>query len=136
LGLDPGERRVGVAVSDPGRVIATPHEVIDRRRTDAIRRVQELCAELDATTIVVGLPVSLSGAEGPAAHAARAFGAEVTSTTGIDVVYWDERYTTTTAESALLEGGTRRDRRRDVRDKVAAAVMLQAYLNATEITDE
>lgn len=123
-------------MSDPGRVIATPHEVIDRRRTDVIRRVQELCAELDATTIVVGLPVSLSGAEGPAARAARAFGAEVTSTTGIDVVYWDERYTTTTAESALLEGGTRRDRRRDVRDKVAAAVMLQAYLNATEITDE
>jgi putative Holliday junction resolvase len=131
MGLDPGERRVGVAVSDSDRIVATPREVIDRRRTDALERIRQLSHELGVEVIVVGLPVSLSGEEGPAAAEARAFGEQVMSTTGVDVVYWDERYTTTTAESALVAAGARRAQRREARDKVAAAVMLQGYLDRT-----
>jgi putative Holliday junction resolvase len=129
LGIDPGERRVGVALSDPGRVIASPLEVIDRRRMDVAERVADLCGEYDVTTIVVGLPVSLGGTEGPAAERARELGSQVTASIGHDVVYWDERFTTVTAEASLLEAGMRRDRRRERRDMVAAAVILQSYLD-------
>lgn len=129
LGIDPGERRVGIAVSDPGRVIASPLEVIDRRREDAAARVAELCGDHDIATIVIGLPIGLDGTEGTAAARARELGSRVTASTGRDVVYWDERFTTVTAEASLLEAGMRRDRRRDRRDMVAAAVILQSYLD-------
>ncbi len=129
LGLDPGERRVGVALSDPTGTIASPHSVIDRRAVDAAAVVRSLCIEHDVECIVVGLPTSLSGTEGPAAVAARAFGALVAEATGLPTEYQDERFTTVTAEAALLEGGLSRAKRRDVRDKVAAAVILQTYLD-------
>ena len=134
LGLDPGSRRIGVAVSDASRSIASPLEVIDRRRNDVANRLRTICDEYDIDAIVVGLPLSLSGAEGPAAEAAREPGATVTASTGHDVVYWDERFTTRTAEAALIESGMRREDRRDRRDKVAAAVMLQGYLDHHRLT--
>ena len=80
-------------------------------------------------TIVVGLPVSLSGDEGRAAAAARRFGEEVESGTGRNLVYWDERFTSVIAEQALLQAGMRRERRHDKRDMVAAALILQGYLD-------
>ncbi len=129
LGLDPGERRIGVALSDPTGTIASPHSVIDRRVADPLDVVRALCEEEGVELIIVGLPTGLSGLEGPSAKAARAFGTLVAEGIGLPVEYQDERFTTVTAESALLEGGVRRDKRRDVRDKVAAAVILQAYLD-------
>jgi putative Holliday junction resolvase len=129
LGIDPGERRVGIALSDPGWVIASPLEVIDRRRTDVVARVAELCREHDVTTVIIGLPVGLAGTEGVAAERARELGRQVTASIGHDVVYWDERFTTVTAEASLLEAGMRRDQRRERRDMVAAAVILQSYLD-------
>lgn len=134
LGIDPGTHRIGVALSDPGRVIASPLEVIDRRRTDAATRIAELAAEYDVTQIVVGLPVGLTGGEGTSAAMARELGAAVTASTGHDVVYWDERFTSVTAEAALLESGMRRESRRDRRDMVAAAVILQAYIDHQRAT--
>ena len=130
LGLDPGERRIGVALSDPGRRIASPHAVFDRRDGDVAERLRSLCDEFEVETIVIGLPISLAGEEGKAAAAARRFGDKVVLPIGRNLVYWDERFTTVQAEQALLEAGMRRRRRRDVRDKVAAAVMLQGYLDA------
>ena len=130
LGLDPGERRVGVALSDAGGVIASPHSVIDTRSTDPVAAVVEICAEHDVQTIVVGLAVSLSGEEGAAAVAAREFGSLVSEATGGNLVYWDERFTSVQAEQALLESGMRRDKRRETRDKVAASFMLQGYLDS------
>ena len=129
LGLDPGERRIGVALSDPTGTIASPHSVIDQRVDDPLGVVRALCEEEGVERIIVGLPTGLSGLEGPSAKAARAFGTLVAEGIGLPVEYQDERFTTVTAESALLEGGVRRDKRRDVRDKVAAAVILQAYLD-------
>jgi len=134
LGIDPGTLRIGVALSDPGRVIASPLEVIDRRRSEPAVRIASLVAEHRVTSIVIGLPVGLAGGEGPSVAVARELGAEVTASTGQDVVYWDERFTSVTAEAALLESGMRRESRRDRRDMVAAAVMLQDYLDHQRAT--
>lgn len=130
LGLDPGERRIGVALSDPTGIIAQPHDVIDRKTTDPVEAVRDLVREHGVVIVVIGLPVSLSGGEGPAARAAREFGATMESALDVEVRYQDERFTTVTAEEALISGGVRRERRREVRDKVAAAVMLQSFLDA------
>ncbi len=129
LGLDPGSRRIGVALSDPLGMIAQPHGVIDRAREDPLAVIRNLVADNDVSLIVVGLPLSLSGEEGPAAAAARAFAAEVAEAVECGVELMDERFTSHTAERALLEGGMSRAERKRTRDKVAAAVMLQAFLD-------
>ncbi len=129
LGLDPGQRRIGVALSDPLGIIAQPHKVIDRKKVDAIAAIRELCSEYEVGTVVVGLPTSLSGKEGPSAVMARELGVAVGKATGCDVTFFDERFTTVQAESALIEGGMRRQKRRETVDKVAAALMLQGYLD-------
>lgn len=79
--------------------------------------------------VVVGLPLGLDGSEGASATAARDFAATVREVTGLDVEFQDERFTSRTAEAALIEGGVRRESRKEKRDKVAAAVMLQSYLD-------
>lgn len=126
LAFDYGSKRIGVAVSDALRITAGPLEVIPTE--DAMRHVARLVDEYRPTVIVVGLPVGLSGREGPAAQAARAFGARVAAETGIEVEFVDERFTTHTAEKAMLEGGVKRRDRRQKVDKVAAAVILRQYL--------
>ena len=127
LGLDHGSRRVGVAVSDALRLTAQPLEVVARVR--AVARITEIAAEYEVEEIVVGLPTSLNGLEGPPAAAARAFGGEVARATGIDVSYVDERFTTVTAEKVMLQAGAKRQVRRESLDKVAAAIILQAFLD-------
>ena len=130
IGLDPGERRVGVAVADPTGTIASPDRFIDRTKENVVETVAEMCDELGVSLIVVGLPISLDGSEGPAARAARHLGAEIAAGVDVEVVYHDERFTTVTADQALISGGVRRKKRKDKRDQIAAAVMLQAYLDA------
>ena len=126
LAFDPGSTRVGVAVSDPLRIVASPLEVIDRSHLED--RIPGLVEEYQPAEIVVGLPVGLSGKEGRAAQEARQLGARIGEITGLPIHYVDERFTTATAEAALLEGGVkRRDRRRKV-DRVAAAVILRQFL--------
>jgi len=131
LGVDLGERRIGLALSDPSRTVASPHEVL-RRSGDPVvdrRAIVAFAHELGANVIVVGLPLSLSGAKGPAARAALDEVEALRAISGgIDVVVQDERLTTVTAERALGEARMKRAARRNVVDKVAAAVMLQAWL--------
>lgn len=127
LGLDHGSARVGVAVSDALRITAQPLEVVVRPR--AVARIAEIVAEYEIEEIVVGLPTSLNGTEGPPASAARGFGAEISLATGLDVTYVDERFTTVTAEKVMLDAGAKRRVRRDSLDKVAAAIILQAFLD-------
>jgi putative Holliday junction resolvase len=136
LGLDHGERRIGVAVSDATGTIATPHSVIDRRGGDVSETLRSVIAEYDVELVVVGLPLQLSGEEGTSARSARAFADTVAEATGLPVALQDERFTTVTAEDALIEGGVRRRERREVRDKVAAAVMLQGYLDSRRREDD
>ena len=129
IGLDPGERRIGVAISDGLQLTAQPHGTLDATDPDLDRHLRDLAAEHDASEFVVGLPVGLNGREGPAAAAARAFADRVRAATGLPVVLYDERFSTVTAERVLVDAGMRRARRRDARDRVAAAVFLQAYLD-------
>ena len=117
-----------MAISDALRLTAQPLAVIDRSKEDLIDAVRRIVADNDVEVIVVGLPTGLSGAEGEAARAAREMAGDVAEATGLPVELIDERFTTHIAERAMLEGGVRRRRRRETVDKVAAAIILQSYL--------
>ena len=128
LGLDYGTRRVGVAICDSSRLIASPYAVLEA--SDVLAGLDEILSAEDIEGIVVGLPVSLSGQEGQIALAARSFAETVSSHTGLPVELVDERFTTKVAEDVLIQGGVRRSKRRDIRDKMAATVMLQGHLDS------
>ena len=131
LALDLGTKRIGVAVSDRSGTIATPLTVLTRsgRRADDHARIAVLVAEEEAELVVVGLPLSLDGRSGPAAKAAQAETDLLAAALPVPVESFDERLTTVTAERALMEAGMRTEGRRRVVDKVAAAVILQAWLD-------
>jgi putative Holliday junction resolvase len=126
MAIDPGAKRVGVAISDPLRIVASPLTVLDA--ADAVEAIQRLCEEYDPDVVVVGLPVGLSGSEGPSALRARAFAERLRLELEVEVELFDERFTTRAAEGALLESGMKRRDRRQTVDKVAAAVILRHYL--------
>ncbi|HEY3942415.1 MAG TPA: Holliday junction resolvase RuvX [Acidimicrobiales bacterium] len=133
LGIDLGTRRIGVAVSATGG-LAFPRPTVARSGDEARDRgrLVELAREAGATTVVVGLPLSLDGTEGPAARRARAEAqalAEVLAADGIDVETFDERLTTVSAMAALASGGTRGPAARRRVDSAAATVLLQAWLD-------
>lgn len=131
MGLDPGSKRIGVALADPSGMLATPHAVLEADpRKRLAESLKKICAEKDVDRIVVGLPLRMDGGEGPAAETARAFAAWVGETLGLPVEFWDERLSTVTAEQALIEGGVRRDKRRQVVDMIAAQIFLQHYLDS------
>jgi putative Holliday junction resolvase len=131
LGIDYGSVRIGLAVSDPDRKIAFPLATYARRDRDAdaayFRRIIE---EEEIGTLVLGLPVHLSGREGQKAEETRSFGKWLAEATGLSVVFADERFTTVEAESALWTAGLTHKKRKARRDRVAAQIMLQAYLDA------
>lgn len=127
LGVDYGTTRVGLALSDGLALTAQPLETVPAEA--AIEAICSVANEHELDAIVVGLPTSLSGAEGPMARAAREFADRVESETGCTVVMHDERFTSIEAERVLLASGARRDDRRATRDRVAAAVMLQGFLD-------
>ena len=130
LALDPGRRRVGVAVSDPLGHTAQPLAVLVPDGEDALlAQLDELCRELEVEVIVVGLPLNLDGSAGPEAERARRLARRLRERLGRTVVEWDERLSTAAAERLLLDADLSRARRRHLRDKVAAAVILQAYLD-------
>lgn len=131
LGIDPGSRRVGVAIADAETRFARPLEVIDATKNDPTARIAELVAEHDAELVVVGRPTSLSGRAGPAVDAQQAFVNGLRAVLEVAVKEHDERLTTVLADQGLRAGGARRKARAAVRDAVAASVMLQSYLDAT-----
>ena len=131
LGIDLGSRRIGVAVSDPDEVLATPCTVVERSGDEAAdhRRLLELAAEWEVGRLVVGLPLSLDGSMGPAARAAVAEAERLGATTDLPVDTYDERFTTVTADRYLRDLELSGPARRRVIDQAAAAVMLQAWLD-------
>jgi putative Holliday junction resolvase len=132
LGLDLGSRRVGVAVSDAGRTVATPIEVVSRvgDRSREHRTIADLVAEWEVGLVVVGLPLALSGGRGAAAEGVLEEVAALRAALSVPVETYDERLTTVTAERSLMQQRMRADARRRVVDKVAAAVILQGWLDA------
>ena len=132
LGLDVGSRRIGVALSDELGITAQPLVVLDaKNRREAVARIRELCAEHEVDMIVIGLPLSMSGGDrGSSAARAREFAGRLAEEVTAEIVLWDERFTTAQAERVLIQGNVRRKNRRAVVDKIAAALILQGYLDA------
>lgn len=131
LGLDYGSVRIGLAVSDPDRLVASPLATYTRRseRQDAAY-FAKIVAEVEAVAIVVGLPLHSDGQESDSSRAARAFADWLKMTLGLPVALWDERFTTDIAEEALLGAKLTPRERKERRDRVAAQIMLQSYLEA------
>jgi putative holliday junction resolvase len=131
VALDLGTKRIGVAVSDLSGTIATPRTVIQRSgsKTRDHQVIKALVEEEEAELLVVGLPLNMNGSYGPAAKGAVAEAAELASVVGVPVETFDERLTTVSADRALMEANISATNRRKLVDKVAAAVMLQAWLD-------
>lgn len=130
LGVDTGERRTGLAISDPNERIAVPLTVLTAPRTAMIAGIVEIARREAIERIVVGLPLSLNGEQGPQARYALRIGHAIEQASGIPVVYWDERFSSAEADRLMLEAGLTRRRRDAVRDAAAASIILQDYLDS------
>ncbi len=134
LGLDPGDARVGVARSDPSGFLATPVETVRRGKGD-LKRIAEIAVEEEAVEVVVGLPRSLSGGEGPAAEKVREFAVRLAARVApVPVRLVDERLTTVSAEAMLRDRGKKGQQRRAVVDMAAAVMILQHALDSERAT--
>ena len=132
-GIDYGDVRIGIAISDSDRTIASPLENYTRRGLEQdATRFRRLVAEEGVTLFVVGLPIHLDGGESPKSREARQFGKWLGEVTGVPVEFYDERFTTVEAEEALLAADLTRKRRKKRRDMLAAQIMLSAYLESHE----
>lgn len=130
MGLDFGEKTIGVAVSDRMRTVSSPLETIRRTKFTAdAARLLELAAAREISGLVIGLPLNMDGSEGPRCQSTRAFARNLERLTPLPIGYWDERLSTVAAERALLEADASRKRRAQVIDHVAAGVILQGALD-------
>ena len=130
LGLDLGTKTIGVAVSDGMRYLATPLETIARTKfTNDAARLLELVTENQAVAFVLGLPLNMDGSEGPRVQSTRAFARNLAQKTPLPILFWDERLSTSAVTRMLIEADTRRDKRAEVVDKLAASYILQGFLD-------
>jgi len=130
LGIDLGEARVGVAVSDDLGMLAHPLETISVKTSDVKKRILALAAERGAQTIIVGMPRNMDGTYGPAATKAKEFIEALRCSTEIKVIGWDERLTTVSAQRSLHEAGKNTKKQRPIIDQVAAQIILQGWLDS------
>lgn len=131
LGLDPGSKTLGVAVSDSALKVASPLETIKRGKfADDAARLALLCRDYRIGGLVIGLPVNMDGSEGPRAQASRAYARNLAAKLGMPVLLWDERWSTVSAESAMIGQDLSRAKRAERIDSHAAAVILQAAIDA------
>ena len=145
LGLDVGQRRIGVAVSDPDRRFALPLNSVDRKQGDELSAIADVVRADDVDELVVGLPFSLSGESGPQVAITKAFAEELERHLGLPVHFWDERLSTREAERLVSDehrsgsSGRRRAERSRVpaadTDALAASIILQAYLDSRRLQD-
>ncbi len=133
LGLDYGSKTVGVAVSDPLGITAQGVEIIRRQSENKLRRtlarIEELIARYQVEKIVLGLPKNMNNTLGDRAEKSLELKNTLERRTGLDVVMWDERLTTVSAEKVLMESGVRREHRKEYVDEIAAVFILQGYLD-------
>lgn len=129
LGVDPGEKRIGLAVSDPLGLTASGLKIISgQNHQAAAKEIAALCHELGVEKIVVGNPLNMDGTKGPASVQAEAFASRLKKITGLPVYLFDERLTSSRAEKMLIGGGLTRKKRRLVKDKIAAALILESFM--------
>ena len=130
VGLDLGDKTIGVAISDLRRTIATPTEVIRRTKfTEDAAKLLAIVKSRAIAGILLGLPLNMDGSEGPRVQSTRAFARNLLRLTDLPITYWDERLSTVAATRALLEADTSRKRRAEVIDQVAAGYILQGALD-------
>jgi putative Holliday junction resolvase len=135
LGVDHGQARIGLAISDELGMLAHPLETVAAKPPDAaLKRIALLAKEKDVSAVVVGLPRHMSGASGTAAADVEAFAAKLRPLLRCEVVMWDERLTTTAAHRALRDAGKKTRATRGVVDQVAAQMILQGYLDSRQGT--
>jgi putative pre-16S rRNA nuclease len=131
LALDPGSKRIGVAVSDELKMIAQPLEFISAEPfAEFLSRLKELIREKEVELVLIGLPRNMDGSYGPAALKARDFAAALREAVTVPVQTWDERLTSAQAQRFLIQAGVRRRERKTKVDQTAAAILLQSYLDS------
>jgi putative Holliday junction resolvase len=134
MGLDFGSKTVGVAISDPLGLTAQGIEIIRRESENKLRRtlarIEELIREYEVTSLVLGFPKNMNNTIGERAEKTLAFKEMLERRTGLTVTMWDERLTTVAANRALMEGGVRRENRKEYVDMIAAVYILQGYLDS------
>ena len=136
IGLDLGTKTIGVAVSDTILSVATPIKTIKRKKFSAdADQLLGIISIKNCCGVVVGLPKNMDGSEGPRAQSTRAFARNFSAKTHLPITFWDERLSTVAAEKALLEADTTRKRRAEVIDHVAAAYILQGFLDRLKFLD-
>lgn len=140
MGLDYGDKTVGVAISDEMLMTAQPKETIQRDRPGKLRqtyaRIETLIKEYEVERIVIGLPKRMDNQEGDRCEKSREFGAQLERRTGLEIIYQDERWTTMAADAVLEEGGVRKENRKEYIDKLAASLILQGYLDGLEKSEK
>ena len=130
LGLDYGEKKIGVAISDTRKVISSNHKMIlNKRATHYINEIREVCQKRNVGGIVIGLPLNMNGSEGPRCQSTRSFAEKLQKAGLPPTAFWDERLSTLAAENILLEANTSRKKRTRVVDIVAANIILQGALD-------
>lgn len=134
LGVDYGKKRVGLALSDPLGMIASGYETLEvRSKKQLLADLKSVIESQQVSKIVMGLPVRSTGEEGEMAEVVRAFGQKLEAATGLEVVYVDERFTSTIAQQALQAQGIKPSRKKHLVDKTAAALILQNYLDSQSL---
>ena len=137
IGLDFGSKTTGIAMSDIGGRIASPVETVFREEEvnlkQTVRRIRQLAQENDVHTIVLGLPKNMNNTVGERAEKALEFGEMLKKRTGLEVIMWDERLTTVSADRTLMEAGVRRENRKEYLDGIAAVFILQGYLDSLKM---
>ena len=134
MGLDYGSKTVGVALSDELGITAQPIMTIERKSENKLRKtlaqIEELIDAYEVSFVVLGYPKNMNNSEGQRVEATMEFKEHIERRTGLEVKLWDERLTTIESERILMEAGVRRENRKDYIDKMAAAIILQSYMDA------
>jgi putative Holliday junction resolvase len=132
MGIDFGTTRIGISLSDPLQIIAQPFQTVQNDKT-SLQTLEEMIQRENVGLVVVGMPLNLKGEKGKKAEEVEKFVADLKRTTTVEIIQWDERFTTSLAHDTLLRMGTKRDDRRKKKarvDAMAAAILLQGYLDS------
>ncbi len=130
MGIDYGDRRIGVAMTDALCIISSPYEVFENHSQEqSLEHLNKLIKEFNVDEVAMGLPLNMDGSEGERAKIHREFGEKLASLSGVKVEYVDERLTSAEAEEILIQSKVRREKRKELIDKISAQIILQTYLN-------
>ena len=133
MGIDYGDKRIGIALTDALCIISSPYEVFQNQSMQqSINHIDKLIKEFDVDEVALGLPLNMDGTEGERAKLHREFGEALANFSGVKVFYVDERLTSAEAEELLIASGVRREKRKELIDKISAQIIFQKYLNQTK----